>query len=184
MKKIVSLLLVAAMMLSICAFASAEGPVEITFWHAMGGVNGEAITAMIDDFNAQYEGKIKVNYEYQGAYDDAFAKIKAAGISSIPCDIMQVYDIGTRFMIDQGWAKPMQEFIDAEGFDASVIEPNIAAYYTVDGTLYSMPFNSSTGLGGTVPASSIISVEFSIQLVSLSELWVICWTSLPKVGQP
>ncbi len=144
MKKIVSLLLVAAMMLSICAFASAEGPVEITFWHAMGGVNGEAITAMIDDFNAQYEGKIKVNYEYQGAYDDAFAKIKAAGISSIPCDIMQVYDIGTRFMIDQGWAKPMQEFIDAEGFDASVIEPNIAAYYTVDGTLYSMPFNSST----------------------------------------
>ena len=48
---------------------------------------------------------------------------------------MQVYDIGTRFMIDQGWAKPMQEFIDAEGFDASVIEPNIAAYYTVDGTL-------------------------------------------------
>ena len=121
MKKIVSLLLVAAMMLSICAFASAEGPVEITFWHAMGGVNGEAITAMIEDFNTQYEGKIKVNYEYQGAYDDAFAKIKAAGISSIPCDIMQVYDIGTRFMIDQGWAKPMQEFIDAEGFDASVI---------------------------------------------------------------
>ena len=36
------------MMLSICAFASAEGPVEITFWHAMGGVNGEAIT--VEDF--------------------------------------------------------------------------------------------------------------------------------------
>ena len=53
MKKIVSLLLVAAMMLSICAFASADGPVEITFWHAMGGVNGEAITKMIEDFRSE-----------------------------------------------------------------------------------------------------------------------------------
>ncbi len=147
MKKLVSLLLALSMILGLVAFAGAEGaPVEITFWHAMGGVNGEAITAMIEDFNAQYAGKILVKYEYQGSYDDAFAKIQAAGINAIPCDIMQVYDIGTRFMIDSGWVKPMQEFIDAEGFDASVIEPNIAAYYTVDGTLYSMPFNSSTPL--------------------------------------
>ena len=145
MKKLVSLLLVLAMLLSLGMIASAEtAPVEITFWHAMGGVNGEAITAMIDDFNTQYEGKIHVNYEYQGGYDDAFAKIQAAGINAMPCDIMQVYDIGTRFMIDSGWVKPMQDFIDAENFDISVIEPNIAAYYTVDGTLYSMPFNSST----------------------------------------
>ena len=145
MKKLVSVLLVLAMALSMCLVASAEGPVEITFWHAMGGVNGEAITAMIENFNTEYEGKIKVNYEYQGSYDDAFAKIQAAGINAIPCDIMQVYDIGTRFMIDSGWAKPMQEFIDADSeFDVGVIEPNIAAYYTVDGTLYSMPFNSST----------------------------------------
>ena len=144
MKKLFSLLLVLAMMAGFCAAAVAEAPVEITFWHAMGGVNGEAITAMVDEFNTEFEGKIHVNVEYQGGYDDAFAKIKAAGINAIPCDIMQVYDIGTRFMIDSGWVKPMQEFIDAEGFDASVIEPNIAAYYTVDGTLYSMPFNSST----------------------------------------
>lgn len=144
MKKLFSLLLVLAMLTGFCAVASAEGPVEITFWHAMGGVNGEAITKMVEDFNTQYEGQIHVNTEYQGGYDDAFAKIQAAGINALPCDIMQVYDIGTRFMIDSGWVKPMQEFIDAEGFDASVIEPNIAAYYTVDGTLYSMPFNSST----------------------------------------
>lgn len=144
MKKLVSLLLVLAVVFGLGMTASAEGPVEITFWHAMGGVNGEAITKMIEDFNAQYEGKIHVKAEYQGGYDDAFAKIQAAGINSMPCDLMQVYDIGTRFLIDSGWAKPIQEFVDAEGFDLSVIEPNIAAYYTVDGKLYSMPFNSST----------------------------------------
>ncbi len=49
-------------------------------------------------------------------------------------------------MIDSGWIVPMQELMDAADFDSSVIEPNIAAYYTVDNTLYSMPFNSSTPL--------------------------------------
>lgn len=144
MKKLLSLLLALMMVLSLgCAFAEGT-PVEITFWHAMGGVNGEAIVKLVEDFNAAYEGKIHVNYEYQGDYDSAFTKIQAAGMNSIPCDLMQVYDIGTRFMIDSGWIKPVQEFIDAEDYDISQIEPNIAAYYTVDGKLYSMPFNSST----------------------------------------
>ena len=144
MKKLLSLLLALMMVTSLgCALAEST-PVEITFWHAMGGVNGEAIVKLVEDFNVAYEGKIHVNYEYQGDYDSAFTKIKAAGMNSIPCDLMQVYDIGTRFMIDSGWIKPVQEFIDAEGYDISQIEPNIAAYYTVEGTLYSMPFNSST----------------------------------------
>ncbi|MEA5014802.1 MAG: ABC transporter substrate-binding protein [Candidatus Limiplasma sp.] len=146
MKKLLSLLLAIAVLMSFGSFALAEAPVELTFWHSMGGVNGEAITKLVDDFNAAYEGKIKVNIEYQGTYDDAINKIQAAGMSSMPCDVVQIYDIGTRFMIDSGWALPVQEMIDGEGYDISQIEPNIAAYYTIDGKLYSMPFNSSTPL--------------------------------------
>lgn len=147
MKKLISMLLVLTMVLGLGTIATAEdAPVEITFWHAMGGANGEAIAKMVEDFNALNAGKIKVTYEYQGSYDEAFTKIQAAGMSSMPCDIMQVYDIGTRFMIDSGWITPVQRFIDAEGYDISQIEENIAAYYTVDGSLYSMPFNSSTPL--------------------------------------
>lgn len=144
MKKAVSLLLALFMFLSLVPAAFAESPVEIVFWHSMGGVNGEAITTMANSFNEAYAGKIHVNVEYQGTYDDAINKIKAAGMSALPCDVVQIYDIGSRFMIDSGWAKPMQEFIDASGYDISQIEPNIAAYYTIDGKLYSMPFNSST----------------------------------------
>lgn len=59
-------------------------------------------------------------------------------------DLVQIYDIGTRFMIDSGYIVPMQELIDKDNYDISKIEPNIAAYYTVDKKLYSMPFNSST----------------------------------------
>ncbi|MCL1964636.1 MAG: ABC transporter substrate-binding protein [Firmicutes bacterium] len=146
-KKLLSLVMLVVMGLSVVSFAGAQAaPIEIVFWHSMGGVNGEAITKMVEDFNALYEGKIKVNMEFQGTYDDAIAKIMAAGMSALPVDVVQIYDIGTRFMIDSGWAKPMQAFIDAEGYDITQIEPNIAAYYTVDGRLYSMPFNSSTPL--------------------------------------
>lgn len=59
-------------------------------------------------------------------------------------DLVQVYEIGTRFMIESGWVVPMQEMVDADNYDVSQIEPNLAAYYTIDDKLYSMPFNSST----------------------------------------
>lgn len=119
---------------------------EITFWHAMGGVNGEAIDALVKKFNEENEYGITVVAEYQGDYDDAINKLKSAQLGNMGADLVQIYDIGTRFMIDSGWIVPMQELMDAAGFDSSVIEPNIAAYYTVDDTLYSMPFNSSTPL--------------------------------------
>ena len=117
---------------------------SITFWHAMGGVNGEALNTLVEKFNEENEYGITVVAEYQGDYDDEINKLKSAQLGNMGVDLVQIYDIGTRFMIDSGWIVPMQELIDASGFDSSVIEPNIAAYYSVDGTLYSMPFNSST----------------------------------------
>lgn len=116
----------------------------ISFWHSMGGVNGEALQKLVDKFNSENEYGITVDAQYQGEYDDTINKLKSAQIGNMGADLVQIYDIGTRFMIDSGWVVPMQELIDADGFDASKIEPNIAAYYTVDDKLYSMPFNSST----------------------------------------
>lgn len=116
----------------------------IEFWHSMGGVNGEALTYLIDKFNNENEYGITVNAEYQGEYDDAINKLKSAQIGNMGADLVQIYDLGTRFMIDSGWVVPMQDLIDAAGFDTSDLEPNVLAYYTVDNKLYSMPFNSST----------------------------------------
>ncbi len=59
-------------------------------------------------------------------------------------DLVQVYEIGTRFMIESGWVVPMQEMVDADNMMCQKSEPNLAAYYTIDDKLYSMPFNSST----------------------------------------
>ncbi|AJA46648.1 sn-glycerol-3-phosphate-binding periplasmic protein UgpB [Clostridium pasteurianum DSM 525 = ATCC 6013] len=125
------------------AKASDGKPVEITFWHSMSGKNGEAITKMVNDFNSSHKD-IKVKAQFQGKYDEAINKLKSAQKVKQGPDVMQLYDIGTRFMIDSGWVVPVQNFIDEEKYDVSDLEPNIASYYTVNKKLYSMPFNSST----------------------------------------
>ena len=57
--------------------------------------------------------------------------------------MVQLFDIGTRLMIDLKVATPVQDFIDKEKYDISDLEPNVLAYYTVDGKQWSMPFNTS-----------------------------------------
>ena len=99
---------------------------------------------MVEKFNEENEYGITVNAQYQGEYDDSLNKLKSAQIGNMGADLVQVYEIGTRFMIESGWITPMQNMVDADNYDLSQIEPNLAAYYTIDDELYSMPFNSST----------------------------------------
>src|SRR5699024_3605019 len=61
--------------------ASPEGQ-TITFWHSMGGVNGEAIEYLIDKFNSENTYGITVDAQYQGSYDDAINKLRSAQIGN------------------------------------------------------------------------------------------------------
>lgn len=70
-------------------------------------------------------------------------KLKASLGSNSGPDIIQVYEIGSKFMIDSKMITPVQQFIDADKFDLSQLEPNITRYYTIDGKLNAMPFNTS-----------------------------------------
>lgn len=119
------------------------GAVKIDFWHSMGGdIGGKAIPKLATDFNLSQQ-KCYVTPTYQGSYDDSLNKLKA-GLQSkdIPA-VVQLFDIGTRLMVDLKVATPVQDFIDAEKYDVSDLETNVLAYYTVDGRQWSMPFNTS-----------------------------------------
>ncbi|MDO4514988.1 MAG: ABC transporter substrate-binding protein [Lachnospiraceae bacterium] len=143
-KKLAAVLLSGAMVASMSMVAGAEDKIEITFWHAMGGVNGEATQQMIDDFNASQD-EIVVTGEYQGTYDDTITKLKAAMQSGegLP-DVCQMYDVGTKFMSDSGKVVPVADMFETTGFDSSSVMEVITGYYTVDGKQYAMPFNVST----------------------------------------
>ncbi|BFH62276.1 ABC transporter substrate-binding protein [Paenibacillus azoreducens] len=119
-----------------------EEPVKVVWWHSMSGNVGKAAQQLVDEFNAEHKD-IVVQAEYQGTYDESLNKLKASlGADSGP-SLIQVYEIGSRFMIDSKAITPMQQFIDADHYDTSSLEPNILNYYTFDGKLYSMPFNTS-----------------------------------------
>jgi len=115
--------------------------VKVTFWHAMGGKLGESVQKMVDEYNKSQD-KVLVEAVYQGTYDESLQKFKAAGPDGP--GIIQVYEIGSRFMMDSGLIEPMQGFIDADKFSTKDLEANILNYYTFDGKLFSMPFNTST----------------------------------------
>src|SRR5947209_2392293 len=115
---------------------------KLTFWHALGGTNGEVVSNLVNQFNDS-QTDIFVQDVYQGSYDDLVNKFRAGLQSKSGPHVLQVYDIGQRFMIDSKAIEPMQTFIDADKFDLSQFEQPILNYYTVDKKLNAMPFNTS-----------------------------------------
>lgn len=116
--------------------------IKLTFWHALGGTNGEVVSNLVNQFNDS-QSDIFVQDIYQGTYDDLVNKFRAGLQSKDGPHLLQVYDIGQRFMIDSKAIEPMQTFIDADKFDLSQFEQPILNYYTVDKKLNAMPFNTS-----------------------------------------
>lgn len=117
-------------------------PVKVVWWHSMSGELGKAVDKLVADFNASQKNVV-VEAVFQGTYDESLNKMKASMDSKSGPALIQVYEIGSRFMIDSKAITPMQKFIDADKYDVSQLEENILNYYTVDGKLNSMPFNTS-----------------------------------------
>ena len=120
-----------------------EGKVSIEFWHAMSGSGQESLDAIVNSFN-ESQDKYEVKAEFQGTYEESLTKLRSVGGTKDAPAITQVFEVGTKYMIDSGYIEPMQSFIDKDNYDLSQLEENILNYYKVDGELYSMPFNSST----------------------------------------
>ncbi|WP_274364003.1 ABC transporter substrate-binding protein [Paenibacillus thermotolerans] len=117
-------------------------PVKVTFWHSFGGELGKVADKLVADFNASHKD-VQVEAVFQGTYDESLNKLKTTFGTDTGPTMIQVYEIGSRFMIDTGAITPVQKFIDADGYDVSGLEENILGYYTFDNQLYSMPFNTS-----------------------------------------
>ena len=118
---------------------------KIVWWHAMTGVNADALNKIVDGFNKS-QSAIKVEAVFQGTYDDLLAKLNTALASNAAPALAQVYDIGQAYMRDSGEVLPMQAFIDRDKFDTSDFEPAVINYYKFQDKLQSMPFNASSAI--------------------------------------
>ena len=79
----------------------------------MGGTTARSCRSWSREFN-QEPGSRQGQPQYKGAYDDTLSAYKAALNSGQAPDLVQVYDIGTRFMIDSKSTVPVQSFVDAD----------------------------------------------------------------------
>ncbi len=159
MRQFAALALVAAVVASACGASgggasdlSAQAPgkdvkpaAKIVWWHAMSGVNGDAINRIVAGYN-QSQSAIQVEAVFQGTYDDLLSKLNTALASKSAPAIAQVFDIGQRYMYDSGEVLPMQAFIDRDKFDTSDFEPAVLNYYKYQDKLQSMPFNASSAV--------------------------------------
>src|SRR5947207_9158764 len=118
---------------------------HIVWWHAMSGVNGDALNKIVAGFNSS-QTKIKVEAVFQGTYDDLLSKLNTALASNAAPALAQVYDIGQAYMRASGEIVPIQAFIDRDKFDTSDFEPAVINYYKYQDKLQSMPWNASSSI--------------------------------------
>ncbi len=126
---------------------SAQAQVQIEWWHAMGGANGERVERMANDFNASQSEYVVVP-SYKGNYTETMTAAVAAFRANAQPHIVQVFEVGTATMMAaKGAVYPIYELMSDAGvaFDKSVYLPAVVSYYEdTNGNLLSMPFNSST----------------------------------------
>ncbi len=149
MKKFISLLLVLVMALGVCTVAMAQdnGKTVIQFWHSMSGKNGDAITKMVESYNASQD-KIEVVATYQGDYYTSIANAITAIASGTGPDLIQSGSDQVRLLSDEeGIVANMFDFLNKdEGVWYEDFNPGfIESYVTNDGKYLScLPMGCST----------------------------------------
>jgi sn-glycerol 3-phosphate transport system substrate-binding protein len=124
------------------ALDKADKPVEIEFWTATNAANSDALDRITAQFNSS-QSDVAVTIINQTTYDDALNKyIAGLGTGDLP-DVVMIEDTGLQQMIDTQSILPAAACVKADDYDLSSHIERVVSYYTVDGTLYPMPFNVS-----------------------------------------
>lgn len=140
MRKILALLVATLM-------AAAIAQTKIEVWYSLSENYGAPeFEAFAEEFNASQD-EIQVDVVYSGGYTDTLRKAQAAvAAGGTPNMIMFEQTRGVGF-VDAGAVLPLGPFIEAdEDFDLDDVFKPLLQSCTIDGTLYCLPYNTSTPL--------------------------------------
>jgi len=129
------------------AFSAAAEPVQIEWWHAMGGQLGDTVNEISKLFN-ESQSDYAINPVYKGTYEETLTATIAAFRAGEQPNIVQVFDAGAATIIGApGAVIPAEDLIKQAGieFDASEYISGVRNFYAdPEGKMVGMPFNSST----------------------------------------
>ena len=124
---------------------AAQAKTEIHFWHGISGQLGEALETQAKQFSDS-QGEYEVKPLRKGGYAETLTAAIAAYRQKNPPHIVQVFEVGTQTMMLSGAVYPVYELMQQNEIkiDWNDFIKSVVGYYTKDGKLYSMPYNSST----------------------------------------
>jgi sn-glycerol 3-phosphate transport system substrate-binding protein len=119
--------------------------VEISVWHSEVASNLKTLENLVRRFNDS-QSEVKVKLAYQGLDEEEITKLVASlGGGDVPA-IASLAEIHTQRLIDSGAVVPVQKFVDAESYDLSELDEKNIMYYTLDRTLWAMPYTGAVPL--------------------------------------
>lgn len=134
------LVLIAALALG---FATAQTTIE--FWYAFSDAPRSGwIEDRIAEFNAQLDER-ELDYEVVGSRHGSYRETLQAAVLAArqgqPPHLVQLFEVGSQLAVDSGIFEPVGNIGGIE--PGAYIEP-VINYYTIDGQVNSIPFNSSS----------------------------------------
>ena len=136
---------VALSVLVALAPSPASAKTEIQFWHAMTGQLGDATNELAKQFN-ESQSEYEVKPLRKGTYPETLTAAIGAYRQRQAPNIVQVFEVGTQTMMLSGAIHPVYQLFKEQeiAMDWKDFIAPVVGYYSKDGNLYSMPFNSST----------------------------------------
>ena len=123
------------------ALDSADGPIDVVFWHAMANDLEPPLIALTDEYNASQD-KVRVELQNQTGYESLIDKYTNASQSSRPT-MVQLPEYTLRSIADSGTTVPAEACLESSGFDTSTFVPRTLTAYQYEGVQRGMPFNVS-----------------------------------------
>lgn len=152
MKKIKLVFTALALFLTMNVFAplaSAQEAVEVTFWHAMNGPHQDAITKLVEAFNASQDEYVVVE-QNQGDYSTLQQSIMASGVSGDLPTMSQLTASNTPDYRDQGLLVALDAYLTDENGWTDELKSDIYEGFmtgvTYDDGIYAIPFSKSVRL--------------------------------------
>ena len=138
-----------AIIIAACALctnaAAAPAKTEISFWHAMDGQRGEAVSELVKRFN-QSQGEFEVKALYKGTYPEVLNAAIVASRQNTAPHLVQVFEVATLSMVLSDRIIPVYRLMQQQRMAVNWTDflETINGYYAQNGRLYSMPFNVTT----------------------------------------
>lgn len=138
MKKALTLVLALIMMLSVASFASAEEPITIELWTVFTGDDGQTLQALVDQFNAEYEGQIVVNHSPQG---DPYTPLSLAVQTGTDVPHIMIGHVErVPYLMQEGIITYVDSLADGD-VDFANYPEHVLARTNIDGYQYGIPWD-------------------------------------------